>query len=85
MPVIFDAEGVVTGDFADLVGGDAVLPRGREDGGKIFRRNGDEGAGAAFVEEGEFGGGVPGQSKAHAERRKSRFLAPRTPLGMTSF
>ena len=82
MPVIFDAEGVVTGDFANLLGGDAVLSSRREGGGKVAGGDRHEGASAAFVEEGEFSGVGAGEIH-HCTQGKSGFLAARTPLGMT--
>ena len=83
MPLIFDAERVVTGDFADFVSAHTVLSRSGAQSGKISGGDGDDGAGAGFAEEGVFGGGVFGEGYGCAESGKSGFLAPRTPLGMT--
>lgn len=54
---MFDAEGIAASDFADFARPYAVLSRNCEKGGKIFGGERDDGAGAAFAEEGEFGGG----------------------------
>src|SRR5882762_7872415 len=61
MPLIFDAERVVTGDFADFVGAHTVLSRSGAQSGKFCWGYGDYGAGAGFSEEGVFGGGVFGE------------------------
>jgi hypothetical protein len=46
--------------FADLVRADIVLSRSCENGGKFCGGDGEDAAGAAFVEEGVFGWGVGG-------------------------
>src|SRR5258708_33855219 len=61
MPLIFDAERVVTGDFADFVSAHPVLSRSGAEGSKFCWGYGDYGAGAGFAEEGVFGGGVFGE------------------------
>ncbi len=55
MPLKFDAEGMAAGDLADLVRRHLVLSRSIENGGKRRRLDRNHRAGAAFVEEGEFG------------------------------
>src|SRR5260370_39604024 len=61
MPLIFDAERVVTGDFADFVSAHTILSRSGAEGGKFCWGYGDYGAGAGFAEEGVFSGGVFGE------------------------
>src|ERR1700720_2515970 len=61
MPLIFDAERVVTGDFADFVSAHTVLSRSGAEGGKFCWGDGDYGAGAGFSEESVFSGGVFGE------------------------
>src|SRR5262249_15611007 len=81
-PFYLDAESIAADDLTDGVCRYAVLSRSLENASKQSWLNGNDGASAAFVEEGEFGGGRKvGQIEGRAEGRKSRFLAA---LGMTS-
>src|SRR6266849_2933089 len=69
MPLKFDAEGMAAGDLADLVRRHLVLSRSIENGGKRRRLDRNHRAGAAFVEEGEFGRCVAVDFDVCAERR----------------
>src|SRR5205823_8236776 len=53
VPPLFDAE-AIAGDPAYFAGRQAVLSRNCEHGGKVFRRNGNDGASAAFAKDGVF-------------------------------
>src|SRR5258708_739945 len=72
MPLIFDAERVVTGDFADFVGAHTVLSSSGAEGGKFCWRDGDDGAGTGFAEEGVFGGGVFGEGDGCAKSGRGK-------------
>src|SRR5579859_6508852 len=63
-----------------------ILSRSREGSGKICRRDGNDGAGAAFVEEGELGGRSPVDGYGCTKAGKSRSVTPRGTrgFGMTS-
>src|SRR6266700_3640524 len=54
---MFDAQGTVVGDLADLVRRHVVLSRNIENASKFCGRDGNDGAGAAFAKEKGFGGG----------------------------
>jgi hypothetical protein len=53
--LIFDAESITADDLANLVRCHSILSRSLKNGGKRSWRHGDNGAGAAFAEEGVFG------------------------------
>ena len=56
MPLKFDAESGVPGDVAELFCTDIILSRSCENRGKVCGGDGNDTAGAAFGEEGGFGG-----------------------------
>ncbi len=56
IPLVFDAKSITVSDPADFARCHVVLSRNCENGGKAVGRNGNDGAGAAFAEEREFGG-----------------------------
>src|SRR5205823_14998189 len=49
------AEGIATDDVADFARRHVVLSRNCGNGGKVFGKNRNDGAGAAFTEKGMFG------------------------------
>ncbi len=61
--------------FADFARADTILSRSCENGGKFCGGDGDDTAGAAFVEEGKFGGSVFVQ----------RYARPKPRVGETRF
>src|SRR6266852_2407156 len=80
-PLMFDAEGIAAGDPADFARRHVILSRNCENSGKVCARNRDNGAGAAFAEEGMFGGHRVGDIYGCAEEGKSRSLTPRRTRG----
>ena len=72
MPLIFDAERVVTGDFADFVSAHTVLSRSGAQSGKFCGGDGDDGAGAGFAEQGVFGGGVFGEGYCRTQQGRGQ-------------
>src|SRR2546427_3564538 len=81
-PLMFDAERTVAGDLAKLLRRHVVLSRSIENVGKFRWSDGDDGAGAAFVEKNGFGGeqtilkgydrAEMGRSMLRAYRRRGR-------------
>ena len=74
-PLMFDAEGIAAGDLADFARLHIVLSRNCKNGGKVFGRDGNDGASAAFGEEGELDGKKVVETDGCAEGREERFLA----------
>ena len=69
---MFDAESLIASDLADFACRHAVLSRNCEKGGKIFRCERNDGAGAAFTEESVFRRCIVIQMNIHAESGRGK-------------
>ena len=75
MPLIFDAQGIVTRHFADFVRAHTILSRSIPQSGKFFRRNGNHHARPALAEERVLRGNVfrHRHTRSEPRGREARF------------